>query len=178
MINTQIATAAAVMSWMTYERLREGKATTLGAASGAIAGAVAITPACAYVTPLGALVIGLLAGSICAFAVSLKYKFNYDDSLDVVGVHGVGGFVGMISIGLIATTAVNAAGANGLLIHGSPTLLIKQLIAALSVAAFSFIATFVIATIISKMIGFRVTREVESEGLDTTIHAESAYEIR
>jgi Amt family ammonium transporter len=178
MINTQIATAAAVMSWMTYERLREGKATTLGAASGAIAGAVAITPACAYVTPLGALAIGLLAGAACAYAVSLKYRFNYDDSLDVVGVHGIGGLVGMISIGLIATTAVNAAGANGLLIHGSPSLLIKQLIAALAVAVFSFIATFVIATIISKTVGFRVTREVESEGLDTTIHAESAYEIR
>jgi ammonium transporter, Amt family len=178
MINTQIATAAAVMSWMTYERLREGKATTLGAASGAIAGAVAITPACAYVTPLGALAIGLLAGATCAYAVSLKYKFNYDDSLDVVGVHGVGGFVGMISIGLIATTAVNSAGADGLFIHGSIKLLEKQLIAALAVAAFSFIATYLIATIITKTIGFRVRKDVESEGLDTTIHAESAYEIR
>jgi Amt family ammonium transporter len=158
MINTQIATAAAVMSWMTYERIREGKATTLGAASGAIAGAVAITPACAYVTPLGALAIGILAGGICAYAVSLKYKFNYDDSLDVVGVHGVGGFVGMISIGLIATTAINEAGANGLFIHGSASLLTKQLIAALATAAFSFVATFIIATVISKTIGFRVTR--------------------
>jgi Amt family ammonium transporter len=163
---------------MTYERIREGKATTLGAASGAIAGAVAITPACAYVTPLGALAIGILAGGICAYAVSLKYKFNYDDSLDVVGVHGVGGFVGMISIGLIATTAVNEAGANGLFIHGSASLLTKQLIAALATAAFSFVATFIIATVISKTIGFRVTRDIESEGLDTTIHAESAYEIR
>jgi ammonium transporter, Amt family len=178
MINTQIATAAAVMSWMTYERIREGKATTLGAASGAIAGAVAITPACAFVTPLGALLIGILAGAICAFAVSLKYRFNYDDSLDVVGVHGVGGFVGMIAIGLIATTAVNAAGANGLFIHGSASLLVKQLIAAITVAAFSFTATFIIAKIIAKTIGFRVSRDVESEGLDTNIHAESAYEIR
>jgi len=178
MINTQIATAAAVMSWMTYERIREGKATTLGAASGAIAGAVAITPACAYVTPLGALAIGVIAGATCAFAVSLKYKFNYDDSLDVVGVHGIGGFVGMISIGLIATTAVNTAGADGLFIHGSATLLVKQLIAAVTVAGFSFIATYIIATVISKTIGFRVTKDVESEGLDTHIHAESAYEIR
>lgn len=178
MINTQIATAAAVMSWMTYERIREGKATTLGAASGAISGAVAITPACAFVTPLGALLIGILAGAICAFAVSLKYRFNYDDSLDVVGVHGVGGFVGMIAIGLIATTAVNAAGANGLFIHGSASLLVKQLIAAITVAAFSFTATFIIAKIIAKTIGFRVSRDVESEGLDTNIHAESAYEIR
>ncbi len=178
MINTQIATAAAVMSWMTYEKLREGKATTLGAASGAIAGAVAITPACAYVTPLGALAIGLIAGATCAYAVSLKYKFNYDDSLDVVGVHGIGGLVGMIAIGLIATTAVNTAGGDGLFIHGSIRLLEKQLTASVAVAAFSFIATYLIATIIAKTIGFRVRKDVESEGLDTTIHAESAYEIR
>jgi len=177
MINTQVATAAAVMSWIAYERLREGKATTLGAASGAIAGAVAITPACGFVTPLGALVIGLVGGVVSAFGVSRKYKFNYDDSLDVVGVHGLGGFVGMIAIGLIATKSVNSLGADGLFISGSPTLLQKQLIAAISVAAFSFAATYIIATILQKTIGFRVRREVELEGLDTSIHAESAYDI-
>jgi len=177
MINTQVATAAAVMSWIAYERLREGKATTLGAASGAIAGAVAITPACGFVTPLGALVIGLVGGVVSAFGVSRKYKFNYDDSLDVVGVHGLGGFVGMIAIGLIATKSVNSLGADGLFISGSPTLLQKQLIAAISVAAFSFAATYIIATILQKTVGFRVRREVELEGLDTSIHAESAYDI-
>ena len=177
MINTQVATAAAVMSWLAYEKFREGKATTLGAASGAIAGAVAITPACGYVTPLGALVIGLVGGVVSAYGVSRKYKFNYDDSLDVVGVHGLGGLVGMIAIGLIASKSANAAGVDGLFISGSPSQLGKQLIAALSVAAFSFTATYIIATVLQKTVGFRVTRDIELEGLDTSIHAESAYDI-
>jgi len=177
MINTQIATAAAVLSWVAYEKLREGKATTLGAASGAIAGAVGITPACGFVTPLGALVIGLLAGAISAYGVSLKYKLNYDDSLDVVGVHGISGLVGMLSIGFIATLHANPMGANGLFFSGSPSLLEKQIIASLAVLAYSFIATYVIAKIIHKTIGFRVHRDVEIEGVDTAIHAESAYEF-
>ncbi|MEI6868037.1 MAG: ammonium transporter [Actinomycetes bacterium] len=177
MINTQIATAAAAMSWLTYEKIREGKSTTLGSASGAIAGAVAITPACGFVTPLGALVIGALAGLISAYAVSRKYKFNYDDSLDVVGVHGIGGIVGMIGVGLIATTAVNKLGGNGLFINGNASLLVKELIAIVATAAFSFTATFAIAKTIEKTIGFRVRRDIELEGLDTTIHAESAYDI-
>jgi Amt family ammonium transporter len=177
MINTQLATGAAVASWVIYEKVREGNATTLGAASGAIAGAVAITPACAYVTPIGALIIGLIAGLVSAYAVSLKYKFNYDDSLDVVGVHGFSGFVGMISIGLFATTSANVAGANGLFIHGSASLLTKQLVAALATAVFSFVVTFIIATVIEKTMGFRVSRDIEIEGVDTAIHAESAYEF-
>ena len=177
MINTQVATAAAVMSWITYEYFRGGKATTLGAASGAIAGAVAITPACGFVSPLGALAIGLIGGVFSAWGVSRKYKFNYDDSLDVVGVHGLGGFVGMIAIGLIATKSVNELGGDGLFISGSPSLLGKQVIAAITVALFSFVATYLIATIIQKTMGFRVHRDIELEGLDTTIHAESAYDI-
>ena len=177
MINTQIATAAAVMSWVGYEKLREGKATTLGAASGAIAGAVGITPACGFVTPLGALAIGLLAGAVSAYGVSLKYKLNYDDSLDVVGVHGLSGIVGMLSIGFIATVHANPLGANGLFFSGSPSLLEKQVIASLAVLAYSFIVTYLIATIIQKKIGFRVHRDVEIEGVDTSIHAESAYEF-
>ena len=176
MINTQVATAAAVMSWITYEYFRGGKATTLGAASGAIAGAVAITPACGFVTPLGALAIGLIGGVFSAWGVSRKYKFNYDDSLDVVGVHGLGGFVGMIAIGLIATKSVNELGGDGLFISGSPSLLGKQVIAAITVALFSFVATYLIATI-QKTMGFRVHSDIELEGLDTTIHAESAYDI-
>ena len=177
MINTQIASAAAAMSWITFEKFRDGKATTLGVASGAIAGAVVITPACGYVNPIGALILGLIAGVASSYAVSRKYKFGYDDSLDVVGVHGVSGIVGMIGIGLFATATVNATGKEGLFINGSPDLLIKQLIAIVAVAAFSFCATWLIATVITRTIGFRVPREEELTGLDTTYHAESAYDI-
>jgi Amt family ammonium transporter len=177
MINTQISTAAAAMTWIIYEKLRNGKATTLGVASGAIAGAVAITPACGYLNPLGALVLGLLAGVASAWAVTRKYKFGYDDSLDVVGVHGVGGLLGMLGIGLLATLTANAAGANGLFLNGGATQLNRQIIAIIVVALFSFCATWLIATLISKTIGFRVFREDELNGLDTTFHAESAYDI-
>ena len=177
MINTQIASAAAAMSWITFEKFRDGKATTLGVASGAIAGAVVITPACGYVNPIGALILGLIAGVASSYAVSRKYKFGYDDSLDVVGVHGVSGIVGMIGIGLFATATVNATGKEGVFINGSPDLLIKQLIAIVAVAAFSFCATWLIATLITRTIGFRVPREEELTGLDTTYHAESAYDI-
>ena len=177
MINTQIASAAAAMSWITFEKFRDGKATTLGVASGAIAGAVVITPACGYINPIGALILGLIAGVASSYAVSRKYKFGYDDSLDVVGVHGVSGIVGMIGIGLFATATVNATGKEGLFINGSPDLLIKQLIAIVAVAAFSFCATWLIATVITRTIGFRVPREEELTGLDTTYHAESAYDI-
>lgn len=177
MINTQIATAAAAMSWIAYERVRNGKPTTLGVASGAIAGAVAITPSCGYVTPLGALVIGLIGGVASAYAVSLKYRWNYDDSLDVVGIHGVGGVVGMIGIGLLASKSANSAGGNGLFISGSPDLLFKQVIAVTAVAAFSFIGTWIIATVISRTIGFRVSHDEEMMGLDTVEHAESAYDL-
>ena len=177
MINTQIASAAAAMSWITFEKFRDGKATTLGVASGAIAGAVVITPACGYVNPIGALILGLIAGVASSYAVSRKYKFGYDDSLDVVGVHGVSGIVGMIGIGLFATATVNATGKEGLFINGSPDLLIKQLIAIVAVATFSFCATWLIATVITRTIGFRVPRDEELTGLDTTYHAESAYDI-
>jgi len=177
MINTQIATAAAAMTWVAYEKKRDGKATTLGVASGAVAGAVAITPACGYLNPLGALLLGLIAGVVSAWAVTRKYKFGYDDSLDVVGVHGVGGILGMISIGLIATVTANEAGANGLFFSGGTTQLNRQLIAVVAVALFSFAATWLIATIIQKTIGFRVYRDDELTGLDTTFHAESAYDI-
>lgn len=177
MINTQVATAAAAMSWVVYEKVREGKATTLGVASGAIAGAVAITPACGFVTPLGALLIGLIAGPLASFAVSRKYKLGYDDSLDVVGVHGVGGILGMLSVGFLATTVANKVGANGLFSHGSLSLLTKQFVAIVVTAVFSFTMTYIIAKVISKTIGFRVYHEEELTGLDTTFHAESAYDL-
>ena len=177
MINTQIATAAAAMTWVAFEKKRDGKATTLGVASGAIAGAVAITPACGFLNPLGALILGLLAGIASAWAVTRKYKFGYDDSLDVVGVHGVGGILGMLAIGLLATITANEAGANGLFFHGGTTQLNRQVIALVVVALFSFAATWLIATAIQKTIGFRVYRDDELTGLDTTFHAESAYDI-
>jgi Amt family ammonium transporter len=177
MINTQISTAAAAMTWIAYEKKRDGKATTLGVASGAIAGAVAITPACGYLNPLGALILGLIAGVVSSWAVTRKYKFGYDDSLDVVGVHGVGGILGMLAIGLMATVTANAAGANGLFTGGGATQLNRQLIAIVAVAIFSFVATWIIATIIQKTIGFRAFRDDELNGLDTTFHAESAYDI-
>ena len=177
MINTQIASAAASMSWVLYEKRRDGKATTLGVASGAIAGAVVITPACGYINPLGALILGLIAGVVSNYAVSRKYKFGYDDSLDVVGVHGISGVIGMIGIGLFATVTVNATGKEGLFINGSAALLAKQSIAIAAVASFSFCATWLIATLISRTIGFRVLRDDELTGLDTTYHAESAYDI-
>jgi Amt family ammonium transporter len=177
MINTQVATASAAMSWIAYERITIGKPTTLGVASGAIAGAIAISPSCGYVTPLGALLIGLVGGVASAYAVSLKYKFNDDDSFDVVGIHGVCGFVGMIGIGLAGSKLANAAGDDGLFISGSPDLLFKQMIAAFAVAAFSFIGMWLIATTISKTIGFKVSRGQESVGLDTAEHAESAYDL-
>ena len=177
MINTQVCTAAAAMSWVAFEKMRDGKATTLGVASGAIAGAVAITPACGYLNPLGALVLGLIAGVASSWAVTRKYKFGYDDSLDVVGVHGVGGILGMLAIGLIATVTANAAGADGLFFGGGTTQLNRQVIAIVIVALFSFTATWLIATFIQKTIGFRVYRDEELTGLDTTFHAESAYDI-
>jgi Amt family ammonium transporter len=177
MINTQIATAAAAMSWVVFEKRRDGKATTLGVASGAVAGAVAITPACGYLNPLGALILGLIAGVASAWAVTRKYKLGYDDSLDVVGVHGVGGILGMLAIGLIATLTANEVGADGLFFGGGATQLNRQVIAIVVVALFSFAATWIIATIIQKTIGFRVYRDDELTGLDTTFHAESAYDI-
>ena len=177
MINTQIAAAAASMTWIAFEKKRDGKATTLGVASGAIAGAVAITPACGFVNPLGALAIGLIAGVLSAWAVARKYKLGYDDSLDVVGIHGVGGILGMLSIGFLATLTANANGGTGFLFGGGVSLLTKQIIAIAAIAAFSFIATYLIATAISKTIGFRAYRDDELDGLDTTFHAESAYDI-
>ena len=177
MINTQIATAAAAMTWIAFEKYRDGKATSLGVASGGIAGAVAITRSCGYLNPLGALILGLIAGMVSAWAVTRKYKLGYDDSLDVVGVHGVGGILGMLGIGLLATLTANAAGANGLFFHGGATQLNRRVIASIAVALFSFTATWLIATVIQKTIGFRSFRDDELNGLDTTYHAESAYDI-
>ena len=176
LINTQVAAAAAIIGWLLVEKIRNGHATSLGAASGAVAGLVAITPACAFVAPWAAVVIGFIAGILCALAVSLKYKFGFDDSLDVVGVHLVGGIWGSLAIGLFGASAVNSIGLDGLFYGGGTVLLGKQALGVALVAGYSFIATLIIGYAIEKTIGFRITKDAEIEGIDLKEHAESAYE--
>ena len=177
LINTQVATAGALLGWILVEKIRNGHPTTLGAASGAISGLVAITPACAFVAPWAAVVIGFIAGILCSLAVSLKYKFGFDDSLDVVGVHLVGGVWGSLSVGFFGSQFVNSVGVDGLLYGGGSALLAKQALGVGVVAAYSFIVTLILGFIIEKTIGFRVTRDVEIEGIDLGEHAETAYEM-
>ena len=176
-MNTQVAAAGAVLGWLLVEKIRNGHATSLGAASGVVAGLVAITPACAFVAPWAAVVIGVVAGILCSLAVGLKYKFGFDDSLDVVGVHLVGGIWGSLSIGLFGTHVINSIGLDGIFYGGGTELLAKQALGVGLVAAYSFIATLIIGFAIEKTIGFRVSREVEIEGIDLKEHAESAYEL-
>ena len=176
-MNTQVATAGAVIGWLVIEKLRDGHATSLGAASGAVAGLVAITPACAFVAPWAAVVIGLIAGAICAMAVGLKYRFGFDDSLDVVGVHLVGGIIGCLSIGFFGSTAVNSAYPNGILYGGGSHLLIVQAKSVGIVMAYSFIVTLIIGYLLDKTLGFRVSKDEEIEGIDLSEHAETAYEF-
>ena len=176
-MNTQVAAAGAVLGWLLVEKIRNGHATSLGAASGVVAGLVAITPACAFVAPWAAVVIGLIAGILCSLAVGLKFKFGLDDSLDVVGVHLVGGIWGSLSVGFFGTSVVNSVGVDGIFYGGGTELLAKQALGVGLVAAYSFIATLIIGFAIEKTIGFRVTREVEIEGIDLKEHAESAYEL-
>jgi Amt family ammonium transporter len=183
-VNTQVATAAAVLAWLLVEKLRDGHATTLGGASGAIAGLVAITPACASVNPLGAIAVGIAAGALCAMAVGLKYRFGFDDSLDVVGVHLVGGVVGSLIIGFLATPTVTGIltpeggdGAAGLFYGGGLDQLGKQAIATVAVGAYSFVLTYVIGKAIDKTMGFRIPVEDEINGIDQTVHAEAGYDF-
>ncbi|CAB4630099.1 MAG: ammonium transporter [Actinobacteria bacterium] len=177
LINTQVATAAALAGWLLVEKVRQGHPTSLGAASGAVAGLVAITPACAFVAPWAAVVIGLIAGILCSLASGLKYRFNLDDSLDVVGVHLVAGIWGSLAIGLFGASSVNSVGLDGLFYGGGTELLAKQTIGVALVGAYSFIATLIIGYAIEKTIGFRVKRDVEVAGIDLNEHAETAYEM-
>jgi len=177
LINTQVATGGAILGWLLVERVRNGHPTSLGAASGAVAGLVAITPACAFVDPWAAVVIGLVAGILCSLAVGLKYIFNIDDSLDVVGVHLVGGIWGSLSVGIFGSAAVNSIGLDGVLYGGGTALLMKQLLGVGLVFTYSFIATLIIGFAIEKTMGFRIKRENELEGIDLVEHAESAYEF-
>jgi Amt family ammonium transporter len=169
-INTIAAPAAAVLGWLVVERVKEGKATSVGAASGAVAGLVAITPACASLTPVWAIVLGLVTGALCALAIELKFKLGFDDSLDVVGIHLIGGLIGTLYIGFFATDV-------GLIFSGSFEQLGKQAIAAFTVLIFSFVISFVIGLIIEKTMGFRIKNEDELAGIDTVVHGEDAYEL-
>ncbi len=175
-VTTLAATAAAVLGWLATEKIRDGHATSLGAASGVVAGLVAITPACSAVSPVGAIIVGLVAGVLCALAVGLKYKLGYDDSLDVVGVHLVGGLWGTLAVGLVGTASATA-GVDGLFYGGGVSQLGKQAVGALVVLVYSFVLTLVIGFVISKVMRFRITEEEEVTGIDTTVHAESGYDL-
>jgi Amt family ammonium transporter len=181
-INTNTATATALLGWIIVEKLRYGKSTALGAASGAVAGLVAITPCAGWVSPVGSVFIGFIAGAICALAIGLKNKLGYDDSLDVVGVHFVGGWTGTLLVGFFSTTGTNALGNDGIFYggggkYGGWNLLWHQAAAAGAVTVYSFVGSLIIAFIIGLVIKNRVTPDEELEGLDTSIHGESAYEF-
>ena len=188
-VSTHIAASVAALGWVAAEWLKTGKPTTLGAASGAVAGLVAITPCAGFVGPLAAIVIGLLAGAVCFYAVSLKFRFGYDDSLDVVGVHLVGGVLGSILLGVFAQTSINPAGlctgtltndvCDGTvlkgLIYGGGGFFVKQIIAVLAVLVFSGVVSFVLAKVVDAIVGLRVNEEQEFNGLDISQHEERAY---
>ncbi|HEY9292202.1 MAG TPA: ammonium transporter [Microlunatus sp.] len=175
-VNTLTATGAAALGWLLTERIRDKHPTSLGAASGVVAGLVAITPSCSSVSPIGAILIGAIAGVVCALAVGLKYRLGFDDSLDVVGVHLVGGLWGTIAVGFFATK--NApAGVDGLFYGGGVDQLWRQVVGAVAVMVFSFVLSYAIGFALQKTIGFRVSEETERTGIDEVEHAESAYDF-
>jgi Amt family ammonium transporter len=175
--NTQVATAAGVLGWLLIEKLRDGHPTSLGAASGAVAGLVAITPACAFLVPWSSILLGVLAGALCALAVGLKFRVGIDDSLDVVGVHLVGGLVGCLFLGFFATTKSGYSTVDGLFQGGDWSVLGTQALSAFSVLGYSFILALVIGFAIDKTIGFRIDEEDEVNGIDLSEHAETAYDL-
>lgn len=175
MVATQIGASLGALGWVAAEWRKSGFPTTLGAASGAVAGLVAITPAAGFVGPAAAMAIGFLAGVICFYAVSLKFRFNYDDSLDVVGIHLIGGIVGSVLLGLFSSSAINADGIDGLFEGGGVGLLFDQVVAVVVVAFFSFVVSYALAKALDATLGLRVTEQQEIEGLDITIHEERAY---
>lgn len=171
---THVASAVAALSWVFLEWLHRGKPTTLGAASGAVAGLVAITPGSGFVGPMSAIVIGALAGAICYGGVLLKTKLRYDDSLDVVGIHGLGGIWGALATGLFASKAVNPDGADGLF-FGNPGQLWTQFISVIATMAFAFVMTLIILKVIDLVIGLRISDEEEAKGMDISLHNETGY---
>jgi Amt family ammonium transporter len=176
LVNTHLAAASGMLAWLLVEKLRAGHATTLGAASGAVAGLVAITPCAGFVGGLAPIIIGLVAGAVCYLALTLKTRFNFDDSLDVIAVHLIGGISGALLLGLFADTKVNSLGFDGAFFGGGSKLLVNQLIAIAATFAFSFIVTWVVAKILDATIGLRVSQEDELVGLDQSQHAEAAYQ--
>lgn len=172
-VNTMVAPAAAMLGWLTVERIRDKRYTSVGAASGVVSGLVAITPACASLSPLGSIALGLVAGAAAAYAIGLKYKFGYDDALDVVGVHLVAGLIGTVGIGFLMLPVDGVGG--GLFYGGGFDQLVAQVVAAVFTMAFTGVLTFAIAIGIAKTIGFRVAADVEEDGLDKRSHGESAY---
>jgi len=175
-VATNTATGAAALSWMFTEWAVRGKPTVLGAASGAVAGLVAITPASGYVGPLSALVIGAVGGALCFFACNLKARLGYDDSLDVVGVHCVGGTTGALLTGVFAAKAVNSAGADGL-VFGNPGQFLTQLIAVVVTLLYCFVLAFILLKVVDALVGLRVEEEEELAGLDLSQHGENAYTL-
>jgi Amt family ammonium transporter len=173
-LNTLVAGCLGMLGWLSVEQIRDGKPTTFGAASGVVAGLVAITPSCGMVNTVGAAVVGLAAGVVCSFAIGLKFKLNYDDSLDVVGVHFVGGVVGVLLIGLLATE-VMTGGAQGLFYGGGLAQLGLQALAMVAVAGYAFSVSYGLAKLIDRFMGFRLSAEDEASGVDFTQHAETAY---
>jgi len=169
-INTLGATAAAILGWILIEKLKDGKPTAVGAASGAVAGLVAITPSCANLAPGWALLLGLIAGAVCALAIELKWKLGYDDALDVVGIHLVGGLIGTIYLGFLATDT-------GLFLGGGWEQLVVQVVAAVAVLVYSFVVAYIIGIVIEKTLGFRVKNEDEIAGIDTVVHGEEGYAL-
>ncbi|MGQ0744776.1 MAG: ammonium transporter [Acidimicrobiales bacterium] len=176
-INTHMAAAAAMCGWLLVEKLKDGHATTLGAASGAVAGLVAITPCAGFVGGFSPIIIGLIAGAVCPLFIKLKFRLGYDDSLDVVAVHLVGGILGSVLLGVFADSRVNPAGVDGLIYGADAALLGKQFIAVGATLAWSFVMTLVIAKVLDLVMDLRVRPDEEAEGLDQTQHAESAYSI-
>ena len=176
LVNTHLAAASGMLAWLLVEKQRAGHATTLGAASGAVAGLVAITPCAGFVGGAAPIIIGLVAGAVCYLALTLKTRFNFDDSLDVVAVHLIGGITGALLLGLFADTKINSLGFDGVLFGGGSKLLVNQLIAIAATFVFSFVVTWVVAKILDATIGLRVNQEDELVGLDQSQHAESAYQ--
>ncbi len=176
LFNSMVAPGAAMLAWLAVEKIRDGHATTLGAASGIVAGLVAITPACGYVDPKGAIWIGLIAGAVCALAVGIKFRFGFDDALDVIAVHLIGGIVGALSIGFFGNAEINSFGRNGLFYGGGLGQLGRQAVGVTATIVYGFVMSMIIGLAVNAVSKLRATSDSELEGLDTTIHGESAYE--
>jgi Amt family ammonium transporter len=178
-MNTFVAAAAGMLGWLIVERMKSGHATTLGAASGAVAGLVAITPCAGFVGGIAPIIIGLVTGGVCFLAISLKFKFGYDDSLDVIAVHLVGGLLGSLMVGLFADDAINPLGTDGLFLGGGASLLVEQIIAVVAVFIFSFVVSYLIGMALKAILpgGIRVTEAEEDTGLDLTQHSETGYSL-